>query len=176
VAARGARSATVVGPFWGTIIAVPGRGKTTRLVPALRAAGLPASGVTSLDDIRRRLYGRADIFEGAGEVEREARRLEERRMLAGKSVVRDSTGLNAKVRKAEANRAHRYDIRAVAFLSSPLALAELHRRNESRDNPVPRDVVEMFHSKHISVTTADLIAEGFDQVIVWNDLTRFTLL
>jgi hypothetical protein len=30
----------------------------------------------------------------------------------------------------------------------------------------------MFHSKHISLTTADLVAEGFDQIIVWNDLTK----
>jgi predicted kinase len=144
------------------------------LIPALRAAGLPAAGVTSLDVIRKKLYGRPDIL-GGSEIEREVRRLEEARMTAGRSVVRDSTGLNPKVRKAEVRRAHRNGVRAVALLSSSLSLTELRRRNRHRDHPVPDGVLEMFHERHAAVTVDELRSEGFDQVVVWNDHTMFTL-
>ena len=169
---RGSRTAMLVGPFQGIVIAVPGRGKSTVLIPALLDAGLPAVGVISLDVIRKKLYGRPDIL-GGSEVEQEARRLEEARMIAGQSVVRDSTGLNKKVRKAQVRRAHRGGIRAVALLSSSLSLTELHRRNRQRSHPVPNEVLEMFYGKHAVVTVEELWSEGFDQVVVWNDHTTF---
>ena len=144
------------------------------MIPALLDAGLPAVGVISLDVIRKKLYGRPDIL-GGSEVEREARRLEEARMIAGQSVVRDSTGLNKKVRKAQVRRAHRGGIRAVALLSSSLSLTELLRRNRHRSHLVPNEVLEMFYEKHAVVTVEELRSEGFDQVVVWNDHTTFTL-
>jgi predicted kinase len=156
------------------VIACPGRGKSTILIPALIAAGLPRTSVTSLDATRKRLYGSVSIL-GGYEVEKETRLAEAELMERGRSVVRDATGLNPKVRRTDILRAHSFGYSAVALLASTLSLREIRRRNASRAAPVPDDVLVSFYLKAQALTVAGLLDEGFDSVVVWNDRTTFTL-
>lgn len=112
---------------------------------------------------------------GGYEVEKETRLAETALMERGRSVVRDATGLNRKVRRTDILRAHSFDYSAVALLASTLSLRELRRRNASRDARVPDDVLESFYDKAQALTVAGLLDEGFDAVVVWNDRTVFTL-
>lgn len=156
------------------MIACPGRGKSTILIPALIAAGLPRTSVTSLDATRKRLYGSASIL-GGYEVEKETRLAETALMERGRSVVRDATGLNPKFRRTDVLRARAFGYEAVALLASTLSLRELRRRNASRAARVPDEVLVSFYLKAQAITVEGLLAEGFETVVVWNDRTEFTL-
>ena len=156
------------------MIGCPGRGKSTILIPALIAAGLPRTSVTSLDETRKRLYGSASIL-GGYEVEKETRLAERALMERGRSVVRDATGLNPRLRRTDILRARAFDYSAVALLASTLSLRELRRRNASRAARVSDHVLMSFYLKAEATTVHGLLAEGFDTVVVWNDRTVFTL-
>ncbi|NQW73578.1 MAG: hypothetical protein HQ453_12690 [Actinobacteria bacterium] len=174
MALRGSRRSTLTRPFRATVIGCPGRGKSTILIPALIAAGLPRTSVTSLDATRKRLYGSESIL-GGYEVERETRLAEAALMERGRSVVRDATGLNPRVRRTDILRARAFGYSAVALLASTLSLRELRRRNASRAACVPDHILEGFYLKAQTLTVAGLLDEGFDAVIVWNDRTAFAL-
>ena len=175
MAPRGVLTAHLDRPFRATVIACPGRGKTTILVPALRAAGLQALSVTSLDSTRRKLYGRESILGDGNLVEKETRSQEDTLMDRGKSVVRDATGLNVRKRRTDILRARRYDFASVALLAAMLPIREIRRRNLDRKHPVPDEWVDFFYQKQRTLTVQALLDEGFDTVIVWSDRTTFTI-
>ncbi len=96
-------------------------------------------------------------------------------MKRGLSVVRDSTGLNQKVRRTDILQARKFGHTSVALLASSLSIQELRRRNATRDRKVPDDILVLFLTKANALTVQGLRDEGFDTVVVWNDRTAFTL-
>jgi len=88
----------------------------------------------------------------------------------------DATNLKAQVRRAEIERAHKNGLPAVALLATVLPFEEIQRRNNSRLRVVPEAPLLKMYQAHSQITKEALFAEGFDQVITWDDTTEFLVM
>ncbi len=144
------------------LIGIPGSGKST-YARKLRKRTL------SLDAIRQRLYGNANILGKSSETDRELRRQLEALAAAGKDAVLDATHVS-KTRRGRMIRLGRrlgYGRIVGVWLKTPLA--ECLARNRRRKRHVPNFVLyKMQHDLERQPPTLD---EGFDALdeITWPD-------
>jgi hypothetical protein len=170
-------------------VAPPGAGTSTILRDALLAAGLPAERVVSRAELRRhvgvhcaitghRMVPQACTCDEPGVSTRVAAAVNSH-LIAGRSWLPDEAVLDEGALRAEADRAHRQGLAAVA----------LRRVDDELDGDLPFSAgtegqlyrprshdADQGYAQYRRLTPDRLRTLGFDVVLPWNAHTRFELL
>jgi predicted kinase len=155
-------------PAVTVLVGAPASGKSSvrrRLVDA----GLPASRVVCLDDLRhaaRALAGEPHrrLLDFSVSAVRAAATLEADLLAAGHGYVADATNLRRRERVAHVRAAHAAGLPAVALLLPHLPAEELAARDRLRspDERIPPDVLAAFAHPRSLLDRDLLLGEGFD--------------
>lgn len=144
-------------------VAPPGAGKSTLARLMVQAGKLDADAVISPDHYRKLLTGDENDQSENDTVFSMVREIVTCRTLNGLDVYLDATNLKGAVRKLLRKLPDRQNVHVVGIDFSDLDVAEVRRRNTSRDRVVPEKYMDGFIESWNSVCTDYTFWELFDE-------------